>query len=324
MNNAITDVPGIQVGHYTDLKAATGCTVILCEEGAVAGVDVRGGAPGTRDTDLLHPINTVEKIHAVMLSGGSAFGLDSFGGVQRYLEEKGVGYEMAGVRVPIVPGAIVFDLDVGSAKVRPGAAEGYQACQNAGSGPVEQGSVGAGTGAIFGQIKGKRLAMKGGIGTASIKFYGEVIVAALIVVNALGDIIDPQTGKVLAGIRREDGKGFDNTVELIKQGYTYLAEPGRNTVVGVVATNALLTKAQATKIAGMAHDGLARAINPAHSMHDGDTIFALSTGSLKSDITSVGALAAEVTRDAVLSAIRHAVSLDGVPCLKDMTGQQQC
>ena len=318
MFNALTDVPGIKVGHYTDLKAATGCTVVLCEGGAVAGVDVRGGAPGTRDTDLLHPINTVEKIHAVMLSGGSAFGLDAFGGVQRYLEEKGIGYLMAGVRVPIVPGAIVFDLDVGSAQIRPGATEGYKACQNAVSGPVEQGCVGAGTGAIFGQLKGKSLAVKGGIGTASIKFYGDVVVAALIVVNALGDIIDPQTGTVLAGIRRQDGRGFDNTIELIKQGYTYLAEPGRNTVVGVVATNALLTKAQATKVAGMAHDGLARAINPAHSMHDGDTIFALSLGGIKSDITSVGAMAAEVTRDAIISAVRHAVSLDGVPCLNDL------
>jgi L-aminopeptidase/D-esterase-like protein len=318
MYNAITDVPGIKVGHYTDLEAATGCTVILCEEGAVAGVDVRGGAPGTRDTDLLNPINVVEKIHAIMLSGGSAFGLNTIGGVQRFLEEKGVGYEMAGVRVPIVPGTVVFDLDVGSAKIRPGLAEGYQACLNAASGPVAQGCVGAGTGAVFGQLKGKRLATKGGLGTASIKTYGDVIVAAVIVVNALGDIFDPETGKLLAGIRREDGKGFDNTIELMKQGYTYLAEPGHNTVVGVVATNALLTKAQATKVAGMAHDGLARAINPSHSMHDGDTIFSLSLGNCKSDITTVGSMAAEVTRQAILSAVKQAASLDGVPCLNDM------
>jgi L-aminopeptidase/D-esterase-like protein len=319
MHNAITDIPGIRVGHYTDLQAATGCTVILCEGGAVAGVDVRGGAPGTRDTDLLNPINVVEKIHAVMLSGGSAFGLNSFGGVQRYLEEKGVGYEMAGVRVPIVPGAVVFDLDVGSARVRPGADEGYQACLNATAGRVAEGCVGAGTGAIFGQLKGKRLATKGGVGTASVKFYGDVIVAAIIVVNALGDIIDPTTGRILAGIRSEDGKGFDNTIELMKQGFTYLAEPGRNTVVGVVATNAVLTKAQAAKVAGMAHDGMARAINPSHSMHDGDTIFALSLGNRKSDVTTVGAMAAEVTRLAIVSAVKKAVTIDGVPCLNDIS-----
>jgi L-aminopeptidase/D-esterase-like protein len=318
MFNAITDIEGIRVGHYTDLKAATGCTVVLCEGGAVAGVDVRGGAPGTRDTDLLNPVNVVERIHAVMLSGGSAFGLNTIGGVQRYLEEKGVGYEMAGVRVPIVPGAVVFDLDIGSAKIRPGSAEGYQACLNATAGKVAEGCVGAGTGAIFGQLKGKRLAVKGGVGTASVKFYGDVIVAAIIVVNALGDIIDPSTGHILAGIRREDGKGFDSTVELMKQGYTYLAGPGLNTVVGVVATNAILTKAQATKVAGMAHDGLARAINPSHSMHDGDTIFALSLGDYKSDVTTVGSMAAEVTRQAMVSAVRHAVSLDGVPCLNDI------
>lgn len=317
MHNAITDVPGIMVGHYTDMKAATGCTVILCEEGAVAGVDVRGGAPGTRDTELLNPINVVEKIHAVMLSGGSAFGLNSIGGVQRYLEEKGVGYEMAGVRVPIVPGAVVFDLDIGSARVRPGIPEGYQACQNATPGPVTEGCAGAGTGAMIGQLKGKRCATKAGVGTASVKFYGGVIVAALFIVNALGDIIDQATGQVIAGIRSEDGKLFGNTIALMKEGYTFLAEPGHNTVVGVVATNALLTKSQAAKVAQMAHDGIARAINPSHSMHDGDTIFALSLGNLASDVTTVGSMAAEVTCQAIINAVKKATSLDGVPCLTD-------
>ncbi|MFA5078661.1 MAG: P1 family peptidase [Dehalococcoidia bacterium] len=317
MFNAITDVPGIMVGHFTDLNAATGCTVILCEGGAVAGVDVRGGAPGTRDTDLLNPVNVVEKIHAVMLSGGSAFGLNSIGGVQRYLEEKGIGYEMAGVRVPIVPGAVVFDLDIGNAGVRPGADEGYKACRNATSGPIVEGCVGAGAGAMIGQLKGKKCAMKGGLGTASLKFYGEVVVAALIIVNALGDIIDPASGRIMAGIRHEDGRGLDNTIELMKQGYTFLAEPGRNTVVGVVATNAVLTKAQAAKVAGMAHDGLARSINPSHSMHDGDTIFALSLGDRVSDVTSVGSMAAEVTRMAIVNAVKKATSLDGVPSIDD-------
>ncbi len=318
MFNAITDVPGIRVGHFTDLNAATGCTVILCEDGAVAGVDVRGGAPGTRDTDLLNPVNVVEKIHAVMLSGGSAFGLNAIGGVQRYLEEKGVGYEMAGVRVPIVPGAVVFDLDIGSATVRPGALEGYKACRDATSGPVAEGCVGAGTGAMIGQLKGKKCAMKSGLGTASMKFYGEIVVAALFVVNALGDIVDPASGRIMAGIRCEDGKGLDNTLELMKQGYTYLSEPGRNTVVGVVATNAALTKAQAAKIAGMAHDGLARSINPSHSMHDGDTIFTLSLGDRLSDVTSVGSMAAEVTGMAIVNAVKKAASLDGVPCTNDL------
>ena len=292
--------------------------MVLCEQGAVAGVDVRGGAPGTRDTDLLNPVNVVERVHAVMLSGGSAFGLNALGGVQRYLEEKGVGYEMAGVRVPIVPGAVVFDLDIGSARIRPGIEEGYQACLDASAGAVAEGCVGAGTGAMVGQLQGRRRAVKSGLGTAGVKFYGGVTVAALFIVNALGDIVDPATGQVVAAIRREDGRGFDNTIELMKQGYTFMAEPGRNTVVGVVATDALLTKAQAAKVAQMAHDGIARAINPSHSMHDGDTVFALSVGSLRSDVTTVGSLAAEMTTAAILSAVRKATALDGVPCCSDL------
>jgi len=317
MFNALTDVPGIRVGHYTDDGAATGCTVILCENGAVAGVDVRGGAPGTRDTDLLHPINVIEKIHAVLLTGGSAFGLNAVGGVQHYLEERAVGYEMAGVRVPIVPGAVVFDLDIGSASIRPGIPEGYRACQDANSGAITEGSVGAGTGAMVGQLKGKRYAMKGGLGTASVKIYGDVTVAALFVVNALGDIVD-EAGRIIAGIRREDGDGFDNTIRLLKHGYTVTGAPGRNTVIGVVTTDALLTKAQATKVAGMAHDGLARAINPAHSMYDGDTIFALSMGSRTGDVTVIGSIADEVTRQDLISAVMKATAIDGVPCCNDL------
>jgi len=318
MHNAITDIKGIRVGHYTDLEAATGCTVVLCEEGAVAGVDVRGAAPGTRDTDLLDPVNAVEKIHAVILSGGSAFGLDAAGGVQHYLEERGIGFEMAGIHVPIVPGAVVFDLDIGSARTRPGIKEGYQACLNATDGPVAEGCVGAGTGAMIGQLMGKERATKSGLGTASIKIHGDVIVAAIFSVNALGDVIDPSTGHVLAGIRPEDGQGFGNTVDLMRQGYTFLSKPGGNTVIGIVATNALLTKPQANKIAQMAHDGLGRAINPAHTMLDGDTIFSLSLGDRKCDITTVGAMAAEVSQKAIISAVRHATGLDGVPCFNDI------
>ncbi|MBN1376064.1 MAG: P1 family peptidase, partial [Dehalococcoidia bacterium] len=234
------------------------------------------------------------------------------------LEEKGVGYEMAGIKVPIVPAAVVFDLDIGSAKIRPGIAEGYQACVNAGSGKMDEGCVGAGTGAMIGQLMGKERATKSGLGTASIKIFGNVIVAAIFSVNAMGDVIDPDTGHVLAGIRNEDGTGFADTVELLKRGYTFLTKPGANTVIGIVATNVSLTKAQATKVAGMAHDGMARAINPTHTMLDGDTIFALSLGLEKCDVTTVGAMAAEVTQQAIIRAARQATSLDSVPCLNDV------
>lgn len=318
MFNALTDVPGIKVGHYTDLAAATGCTVVLCEDGAVAGVDVRGGGPGTRDTDLLNPTNLVESVHAVMLSGGSAFGLDTCGGAQRYLEENGRGLEVEGVKVPIVPGAVIFDLDVGSARVRPGVKEGYQACRNAVSGPVPEGCVGAGTGALVGRLKGRKFATKSGLGCASLQFYGGVIVAALFIANALGDVIDPTTGKVLAGIRREDGNGFDSTIDLMKRGYTFLAGPAANTVIGVIATNAQLSKAHATKVAQMAHNGVARAINPSHTMYDGDTVFVLSLGSLQGDVSNVGAMAAEATSVAIYNAVRKATSLVGIACLSEL------
>ncbi|MCJ7654048.1 MAG: P1 family peptidase [Dehalococcoidia bacterium] len=320
MYNAITDVPGIKVGHYTDKKAVTGCTVILCETGAVAGVDVRGSAPGTRETDLLRPMNLVEKVHAILLSGGSAFGLDAAGGVMRYLEERDIGYETLAAKVPIVPAAILFDLDIGSPKIRPGAEEGYKACLAATEKKVAEGCVGAGTGATVGKILGIERATKSGLGPASCKIGNDLIVAALVVVNAIGDVIDPKTGGALAGPRGQDNKCFLNTVELLTGGtYSYkLNSLPTNTTLGVVATNASLNKEQVNKLAQMAQDGLARAINPSHTMYDGDTIFALSLGDKIGDITILGAAAAEMVANAIIRAIQHAETLAEIPAIKDM------
>jgi L-aminopeptidase/D-esterase-like protein len=321
MYNAITDVPGIKVGHYTDREAATGCTVILCETGAVAGVDVRGSAPGTRETDLLRPMNLVEKAHAILLSGGSAFGLDAAGGVMRYLEERGFGYETLIAKVPIVPAAIIFDLNIGNAKVRPGIGEGYKACLAASDKEVAEGCVGAGTGATVGKILGIDRATKSGLGTSSLKISGDIIVAALIVVNAVGDVIDHKTGKILAGHRDQNNKGFLNTIELLtknQNSYRRRAPAPENTTIGVVATNASLDKEQVNKLAQMAQDGMARAINPSHTMYDGDTIFALSLGDKTGDLTTLGAVAAEVVADAIVRAAKQAETLAGIPAMKDI------
>jgi L-aminopeptidase/D-esterase-like protein len=320
MYNAITDVPGIKVGHYTDKEAATGCTVILCEAGAIAGVDVRGSAPGTRETDLLRPVNLVEKVHAILLSGGSAFGLDAAGGVTRYLEEQGIGYETTAAKVPIVPAAILFDLDIGSSKIRPGAEEGYKACLAATEKKVAEGCVGAGTGATVGKFLGIERATKSGLGTASCKIGDSIIIAALVVVNAVGDVINPKTGGILAGPRSQDNKCFHSTIELLSQGiYNYKQDPlPTNTTIGVVATNACLNKEQVNKLAQMAQDGLARTINPSHTMHDGDTIFALSLGDKISDITILGSVTAEVVSNAIIRAVQQAETLAGTPAIKDM------
>jgi len=320
MHNAITDVPGIKVGHYTDKEAATGCTVILCENGAVAGVDVRGSAPGTRETDLLRPVNLVEKVHAILLSGGSAFGLDAAGGVMRYLEERGIGHETLVAKVPIVPTAILFDLDIGNHKIRPGTEEGYKACLAATEKKAAEGCVGAGTGATVGKFLGIERATKSGLGTTSCKICDEIIVAALVVVNAIGDIINPKTGKVLAGPRDQKNKFFLNSVEILTAGtYSYKQNSlPTNTTLGVVATNASLNKEQVTKLAQMAQDGLARAINPSHTMYDGDTIFALSLGDKTGDITTLGTAAAEIVADAVIRAVQHAETLADIPAIKDI------
>jgi L-aminopeptidase/D-esterase-like protein len=307
-NNAITDVPGLRVGHATDAKAMTGCTVVLCpKEGAVGGVDQRGGAPGTRETDLLRPMHMVERVNAVLLAGGSAFGLDAAGGVVRWLEERDMGFDARVARVPIVPAAILFDLDVGDAGVRPDAAMGYAACEAAGDGPVAEGSVGAGTGCTVGKVLGPGHASKGGLGTASVDLGGGVVVGAIVAVNAFGDVMDPHTGEILAGARALTGGGLADTLATMKGllGKTVLRfAGGGNTVIGVVATNARLSKEEANKMAQMAHDGLARAIRPAHTMFDGDTLFALAAGQKKADVNLVGAYAAEVVAQAIVRAVR--------------------
>ena len=315
---SITDIPGIKVGHYTDNEAVTGCSVILCETGAVAGVDVRGLAPGTRETDLLRPMNLVEKVQAILLSGGSAFGLDAAGGVMRYLEERGFGYDTVVAKVPIVPAAIIFDLAIGSSKVRPGVEEGYKACLAASDKEVAEGCVGAGTGATVGKALGMDRAIKSGLGTVSQEIAGGVIIAALVVVNAFGDIVDFKTGNVLAGVRNPQGKGFLKTTEILSGGYDVQNPLAVNTTLGVVATNARLNKEQANKVAQMAQDGLARAIEPSHTMYDGDTMFALSLGEKSADVTMLGSVAAEVVATAIIRAVLQAETLAGIPAVKDV------
>lgn len=318
MHNAITDVKPIRVGHWTDERAATGCTVVLCgEKGAVAGVDVRGGAPGTREIGLLDPTCLVQRVHAVCLSGGSAFGLAAADGVMRYLEEQGIGFETGIVRVPIVPAAILFDLALGDASVRPDAAAGYAACQAATDGPLAEGSVGAGTGATVGKLRGLAGAMKGGVGTASCQISGGVVVGALAAVNSFGDVMDPQTGGIVAGARRTDGEGFMDMEAALLGGGLSAQRLLAHTTLGVVATDAALTKAQTTRVAQMAQDGLARAIRPVHPL-DGDTVFALSLGEREGDVAQVGAVAARVLGEAILRAVRKAKGLHGVPAILDL------
>jgi L-aminopeptidase/D-esterase-like protein len=312
-NDTLTAVPGIRVGHATDLDAITGCTAIICPPNTVGGVDVRGGAPGTRETALLDPLRNVQIVNAIMLSGGSAYGLATADGAMRYLEAHGIGYVTGlGFLVPIVPAAILFDLAVGRGDVRPDAAMGYAACANASADPVAQGSIGAGTGCRVGAMLGNGLATKGGIGSASIDLGGELIVAALVAVNAVGDVLDEQ-GQILGGLRSADG-GFVGVLNALRQmpRPAVAASEGENTVIGVVATNARLNKVLANKVAQMAHDGLARAVHPAHTMYDGDTLFALATGEIDADVNLIGAYAAEVTAAAIRSGVRTATTLGGV------------
>jgi len=319
-SKGLTDVPGIKVGHFTRTERPTGCTVILTETGAVAGVDVRGSAPGTIETDLLNPVNLVEQVNAVFLSGGSAFGLDVATGVRQYLFEKKIGYPTRAANVPIVPGAILYDLNIGDKpQIWPTADCGYRASQSASDGPVAEGNVGAGAGATIGKSGGGGGPMKGGMGTASITLADGLVVAALVAVNAVGDVVDPATGKVVAGVRSADGKGLADSRKILRGGRTVDAQPGQNTTIGVVATNARLTKVQAAKVAQMAHDGLARAIYPAHTMGDGDTIFALATGAIAgADVSRVGALGAEMIAEAVVRAAREATGIPGYPAARDL------
>ena len=315
--NAITDVPGIKVGHATNLEALTGCTVVLCEGGAVGGVDVRGLAPGTRETDLLRPGNLVKKVHAVLLSGGSAFGLAAADGVMRYLEGHKVGFSVGVAVVPIVPGAILFDLAVGDPSVRPDAAMGYAACLSASDAAPAEGNVGAGTGATVGKIYGTSRCTKGGLGTASTR-SGGITVGAIFAVNAFGDIVDPADGRIIAGARKLRGEGFADTMRAMASVAGRTAMAFASTIIGVVATNARLSKAESNVVARMAHDGLARVVRPAHSLFDGDTIFALSMGAKRANVTLVGALAAEVTAEAILRAVREAESVADIPAARDL------
>ena len=328
LQNAITDVPGIRVGQAQDETALTGCTVILCEEGAVGGIDQRGGAPGTRESDPLHTMHLVEQVNGVVLSGGSAFGLDSASGVMRYLEQRGAGFDMRIVKVPIVPAAILFDLGIGRADVRPDAEMGYQACLNASSDPPKEGNVGAGTGCTVGKILGIGQAMKSGIGSASVQVGDKIIVAAMVAVNAFGDVIDPESGQIVAGARSVQESGlepgspsyFADTLRVME---SLVDQPGmgfrpqENTVIGVVVTNAKLNKEQVNKVAQMAQDGLARSVRPAHTMLDGDTIFALATGEHPADVNIVGAFAAQVVAQAIFRGVRAARSLKDLPAAPD-------
>ena len=308
---SITRVAGIEVGHFTDTRRPTGCTVVMAREGAVAGVDVRGAAPGTRETDLLHPSNLVDKVHAIMLAGGSAWGLEAATGAVRWLEERGVGLDVAVGRLPIVPAAVLFDLLVGDMRIRPDAAAGYAACAAASSADPAEGNVGAGAGAVVGKVFGIQHAMKGGVGTASVTVDG-VTVGALIACNALGDVIDPETAQVMAGARTDDGRALRDTRRALLRGQP--PQPllaGTNTTIGVVATDAILTKAQAHRLAIAAHDGLARSINPVHTMSDGDTLFSLGTGRAGKSLGMMvlATMAAEATARATARAVQAARSV---------------
>ena len=319
MNTTLTAVSGLKVGHHTLANTASGCTVILAEGGATAGVDIRGMAPASAETELLDPVNLVQQVHAITLSGRSAFGLDARSGVMRYLEEQRIGFAFGKAFVPIVPAASLFDLGVGDPMIRPTAECGYQAARAADSLPVKEGSVGAGAGATIGKAAGMARAMKAGIGSAAITINGGLTVAALVVVNAFGDVIDPSTGRVVAGIRTADGRSFADARTLLRNGAIRFDGTG-NTTLGVVATNATLTKTQATRVAQMAHDGYARAISPVHTPVDGDMIFALATNARAggADVGVIGALAAEVMADAIVRAARQATGVQGIPAIRDL------
>jgi L-aminopeptidase/D-esterase-like protein len=318
-NATITAVPGIRVGHATDLLGLTGCTVLLCEKGAVAGVEQRGGAPATRETDLLLPLHLVQEVHAVLLAGGSAFGLAAADGVVRYLEERGIGFNAHVAKVPIVPAANIFDLALGDPQARPDATMGYVACQAATDAPVEEGNVGAGTGASVGKVLGPGRAIKSGLGSAVVSLGGGLAVGALVAVNPFGDVVDPQSGRILAGARKLRSDELADTLAVLKSMAGQLTlRFASNTLVGVVATNARLTKEEVNKVAQMAQDGIARAVRPAHTMFDGDTLFALSTGRKRANVNLIGAYAAEVVAEAIVRAVKTAEGAGGLPAWRDL------
>ncbi|MGL5507910.1 MAG: P1 family peptidase [Paraclostridium sp.] len=312
----ILDVPGLKVGQVEDRDGLTGCSVVICEEGAVCGVDVRGAAPGTRETDLLDPVNMIQKVHAVVLSGGSAFGLECTCGVSKYLEEKGIGFDVGVAKVPIVVGAVLFDLIVGDPKCRPNIDMGYRACMKANNKELKQGNYGAGCGATVGKIRGPKYCTKGGIGSYSIKLDNGLVVAALVAVNAFGDVYE--NGKVIAGVLNDNKDGYLNTYELMKQGVNKGGFNIDNTTIGIIATNAKLNKAQCKKISQMAHNGYAKAIFPIHTPHDGDTIFTISTGEIESDVTLLGSLATEVMEKSIINAIKNSEGVGEIPSYNEI------
>lgn len=317
----ITDVPGIKVGNVENLEALTGCTIILTEEGAVCGVDVRGSAPGTREIELLDPINSVTEVHAICLAGGSAFGLDSASGVMQFLEEKGIGLDVGVARVPIVPGAVLFDLPVGNSKIRPDKKMGYEAARKAAKGAFPFGNIGAGCGATVGKVTGLENCMKGGLGSASLTLDNGLVIGAIVAVNAVGDIRDPSNREIIAGpIDPETGELIDSLLYLQKNMKSTIL-PGTNTTIGVVAVNAKLTKAEAKKIAQIAQNGLARTIYPVHTMLDGDTVFALATGGGAYPVDLIGSLAAQVMEEAIIVAIKSADKVSGIPSFRSIQSE---
>jgi L-aminopeptidase/D-esterase-like protein len=311
----LTDIPGVRVGHISDFEAITGCTAILVEGGAVAGVDIRGSATGSQELNVLSPLHITPHIHGICLAGGSAFGLEAASGVRNYLEEHGTGFAFGGARVPIVPAAILFDLGIGKPAVRPTREMGYAAAKAATTDAVVEGSVGAGTGATVGKLRGLAQSMKGGIGSFTVKLGSNVLVSALVATNAYGDVIDPKTSKVVAGARKsKEALDFINATEAIRNGVR-LSPPTGNTTLGVIATNARLTKAQATRLAALAQHGMVRAISPVHTVGDGDLVFAMSVGTETADFVSLGVAAADAVGEAILRSVRQAKSLGGIPGL---------
>lgn len=316
---SITDVSGVRVGHASDLEAITGCTVILFDNEAIGAVDLRGGGTSTRQIDGLLPYHAYGKVHGILLTGGSAYGLDAAGGVMKYLEEQGIGLDVGyGKIVPSVPTAVVFDLGIGNGKVRPNAEMGYRACFNASRSPVEEGSIGVGTGATIGKIFGLETATKGGVGTASHRLDNGVIVGVIVVVNAFGDVVDPKIGEIIAGVRNSpQGKEFLGSVDLFKRGFTRRLEPFENTTLVVVATNAAFSKVELMRIARIGQTGITRVIMPSHTVTDGDLVFAVSCGNHEGDINAVGIIAAELISEGIIRAVKMARSLGGIPSWND-------
>jgi L-aminopeptidase/D-esterase-like protein len=315
----ITDIEGFKIGNAQNIDAATGCTVIICEKGASAGVDVRGGAPGTRETDLLNPVNMVDKIHAVVLSGGSAYGLDASSGVMQFLEERNVGFDVSVTKVPIVCSAVLFDLVIGDYKVRPDKEMGYAACVNAYENQeIIDGNFGAGTGATVGKILGPEFAMKGGLGSYCLQ-VGNLKVGAIVAVNCLGDVVDPSSGQIIAGALNKDKTGFAGTENIMISRYDDKTNVFKgNTTIAAIITNASLTKSQASKVSSMAHNAYGRTMRPAHTMYDGDTIFTMASGDVEADISTLGILATRVLEESILRAVKNAASLHGFKCYSDL------